>query len=72
MEKTTSVSELRNNLCGYVNWVAREHKPLFLTRNGQRRFMLLDLESYEALRNTARGNPLNEEERKVLESLGLL
>lgn len=72
MEKVTSVSELRNNLCDYVNWVARERKPLFLTKNGRRRFVLLDLESYETLKANAGVGRICEEERSALENLGLL
>lgn len=49
MDKIIPISELRANLSEITKWVERKKKPVFLTKNGHGRYVLLDIGSYEKL-----------------------
>lgn len=49
MDKIIPVSELRSHLSEITKWVEAHRKPVFLTKNGRGRFVLLDMESYNRL-----------------------
>jgi antitoxin YefM len=48
-----SYSTARANLASTMDRVCEDHEPLIITRNGQRSVVMLSLEDYKALEETA-------------------
>jgi antitoxin YefM len=48
-----SYSAARANLARTMDRVCNDHEPLIITRNGERSVVLLSLEDYQALEETA-------------------
>ncbi|QSA99299.1 type II toxin-antitoxin system Phd/YefM family antitoxin [Methylococcus sp. EFPC2] len=46
-------SAARANLANTMDRVCEDHEPLIITRNGQRSVVMLSLEDYQALEETA-------------------
>ena len=46
-------STARSNLAGVMNRVCEDHEPLIITRNGDQSVVMLSLEDYKALEETA-------------------
>jgi antitoxin YefM len=67
-----SYSTARANLASTVDRVCDDHKPLIITRNGERAVVMLSLEDYKALEETAYllRSPANA--RRVLNSIAQL
>jgi antitoxin YefM len=46
-------SSARANLAGVMNRVCEDHEPMIITRNGAQSVVMLSLEDYKALEETA-------------------
>ena len=46
-------STARANLAGVMNRVCEDHEPMIITRNGDQSVVMLSLEDYKALEETA-------------------
>jgi len=46
-------SSARANLAGVMNRVCEDHEPLIITRNGDQSVVILSLDDYKALEETA-------------------
>lgn len=46
-------SSARANLAGVMNRVCEDHEPMIITRNGDQSVVMLSLEDYKALEETA-------------------
>ena len=46
-------STARANLAGVMNRVCEDHEPLIITRNGERSVVMLSLEDFKSLEETA-------------------
>ena len=46
-------SSARANLAGVMNRVCEDHEPMIITRNGYQSVVMLSLEDYKALEETA-------------------
>jgi antitoxin YefM len=46
-------STARANLAGVMNRVCEDHEPLIITRNGEQSVVMLSLDDYKALEETA-------------------
>ena len=46
-------SSARANLASTMDRVCNDHEPLFITRNGEKAVVMLSLEDYKALEETA-------------------
>ena len=46
-------STARANLTGVMNRVCEDHEPLIITRNGEQSVVMLSLDDYKALEETA-------------------
>ena len=51
---TTTYTALRANLASAMDRVCDDHEPLIVTRNGEQSVVMLSLEDYKALEETAR------------------
>lgn len=65
-------STARANLAGVMDRVCEDHEPLIITRNGEQSVVMLSLDDYKALGETAHllGTPANA--RRLLESIAQL
>lgn len=65
----TTYSTARANLASLMDRVCEDHEPVIITRNGQQAVVLLSLEDYKALEETAYllGTPANA--RRLFEAL---
>ena len=52
--ETTTYTALRANLASAMDRVCDDHEPLIVTRNGEQSVVMLSLEDYKALEETAR------------------
>ena len=50
---TTTYTALRANLASAMDRVCDDHEPLIVTRNGEQSVVMLSLEDYKALEETA-------------------
>lgn len=50
---TMTDSTARANLAGVMNRVCEDHEPLIITRNGEQSVVMLSLDDYKALEETA-------------------
>ncbi len=59
---TITYTSLRATLASAMDRVCDDHEPLILTRNGEKSVVMLSLEDYKALEETARllHSPVNE------------
>jgi len=48
-----SYTAVRANLAGAMDQVCDDHEPLIITRNGERSVVMLSLEDYKSLEETA-------------------
>ncbi len=46
-------STARSNLAGVMNCVCEDHEPLIITRNGDQSVVMISLDDYKALEETA-------------------
>jgi antitoxin YefM len=69
---TTNYSAARANLAGLMTRVCEDHEPMIITRNGEQSVVMLSLEDYKSLKETAYllRNPSNA--RRLLASIGQL
>lgn len=65
-------SSVRANLASTMNRVCEDHKALIITRNGEQSVVMLSLEDYNALEETAYllRNPTNA--KRLLSAIGQL
>ena len=49
LDRIIPVSELRANLSAVTKWIEQERQPVFLTKNGHGRYVLIDVTTYNEL-----------------------
>jgi antitoxin YefM len=65
-------STARANLAGVMNRVCEDHEPLIITRNGDQSVVMLSLEDYKALEETAYLLRTPANARRLLAAVGQL
>jgi antitoxin YefM len=65
-------SQARSNLAGTMNKVCDDHAPIIITRKNQRSVVMISLEDYESLEETAYLLRSPRNARRLLESIAEL